>query len=182
MSGTASAAAGVAAAIQAVADAVGAATTDPGDGIRLLLQLAGAASPANASPLGVAAAARCRRAALIAACGQSAQWQPSSADDAQAMVARLGQALDAEITTAGDAGDDAAYAALLALRAAVVTDLSVRGASLAPLVDVALPGVTNTLALANQLYQDASREDELERRLDPIHPLFVNGTVQVLAR
>lgn len=182
MSGTTTSAESVAAAIQAVADAVGATATDPGDGIRLLLQLAAAAPPANASALGLATAARCRRAALIAACGQSAQWQPTSADDAQAMIALMTTALDAEITTAGDAGDDATYGALIALRAAVINDLSVRGASLAPLTSVTLPGITNTLSLAARLYQDATREGELERRIDPPHPLFVGGTVVVLAR
>lgn len=176
----------VAAAVQAVADAVGAATVDPGDGIRLLLQLAVSPAPRAVPPgdrsLAAAMAARCRRAALVAACGQSAQWRPTSSDDAQAMIVLMGAALDAEITVAGDAGDDASFGALLALRAAVISDLSARGASLAPLMSVALPGVTNALNLAAKTYNDAAREAELTRRINPVHPLFIGGTVQILAR
>lgn len=177
-----SAADDAAAAIQAVADAIGVYAADPGDGIRLLLVLAGAPAPADASKLGVATAARCRRAALIAACRASSTWQPASSDDAQAMMGLLVSALDAEITVAGDAGEDSSFQGLEALRAAVIGDLSARGAELASLVDVPLPGVTNTLALAASRYGDATREPEIEQRIDPVHPLFVGGIVRILAR
>jgi len=176
-----SAASDVAVAVQSVADYLGAATADPGDGIRLLLALA-AAQPGGISGAGRAMAARCRRAALIAACRQSAIYQPTSYDDAQAMLASIAAALDAEITVAGDAGDDASYVTLRALRTAVIADLTARGADLAPLIVVSRPLSVPALALANQLYGDATREDDLVRRIDPVHPLFTGGTFRVLAR
>lgn len=169
------------AAIQAVADGIGAFAADPGDGIRLLLALADAPR-VSASALGIAVAARCRRAALIAACRLSSAWQPASSDDAQAMMALLVAVLDAEITTAGDGGDDASFGALEALRAAVITDLSARGAGLATLMGVSYGAVLPSLVIANRLYADAAREPELVQRVDPIHPLFMPLAMRVLAR
>ena len=92
----------------------------------------------------------------------------------------LSAALGSEITVAGDAGEDAAYAGLTALRAAVVRDLTVRGASLPSVVTVALRQPMPALAIAQMLYRDASRSDEIVAASNAIHPAFCPVSFQTL--
>jgi prophage DNA circulation protein len=122
-----------------------AALNDPADAIRLLLPLtawvpppipgAGALS-ANARIAADAIADSLRCAACAALAQATAVYQPSSYEDAQSLRAAVCGALDAEATACADAGRDATYAALRDLRAAVSTDLGLRGATLARLVVV----------------------------------------------
>lgn len=71
--------------------------------------------------------------------------------------------------------DDASYDAMRALRAATVRDITARGANLARLVTWT-PGVTMpSLAAAQRLYADATREPELLARNRVRHPLFLQG-------
>ncbi len=79
---------------------------------------------------------------------------------------------DREIAEAGDNGEDEAFAALRALRAAVADDLHARSLRLPELVRVERAGSQPGLALAHALYGDAKREAELTRRADPVHSLF----------
>lgn len=75
-----------------------------------------------------------------------------------------------------DIADDV-YDALRGLRSAVVRDITARGANLAHLVNWAPPATLPSLALAQQLYADATREPELVARNQVRHPLFVAGSV-----
>lgn len=108
-----------------------------------------------------AMAAACRRVALVSLARASASYQPSSYDDAAALRVSVGAALDTEITEAGDAGEDASYLALKALRSAVVRYLTVRGASLPSVVTVVLgapmplPDRINMLAAVPPLLKNA---------------------------
>jgi prophage DNA circulation protein len=178
------------AALAALVEAMRAGITDPGAQVRVLLGLAGFTfvdGAAGAVGVGAAMAAMrdamaaaCRRAALISLARASAAYQPVSYEDAAALRVVMSAALDAEITTAGDAGDDAAYGALKTLRSAVVQDLTARGASLPTVVTVALGLPMPALAIAQRLYRDASRSDEIAAESGAPHPAFCPISFQVL--
>ena len=99
----------------------------------------------------------------------------------QVLLEQVTAALDAEITAAGDAGSDTSFEALRQLRIACVADLTARGADLAPLVTRRFGASLPHLVVAATLYGDATRADELVRRADPPHPLFMPVSMQVLA-
>jgi len=173
----------LATAAQAALAALLACAADPADAIRLLIALA------TGQPTGVAAlsaiggvvSAIFRRAALAALCRAAATYQPSSSDDAVTILGEVTDALDDEITLAGDAGDDATFNALRGVRVAIIQDLTARGADLSATVDVASPEPMPSLVLAQRLYRDASRAPELEIEAVPIHPLFMPTDFQALA-
>ncbi len=191
---TAAAEGGVPTAIQtavaALPGAVAAAATDPADQVRLLLPLtavqpslvtAGDAIGLAQAAVAVACAALFRRAALAALATAEAATTPASYDDAMALLAQVTAAIDAEITFAGDTGDDRVLGPLRELRAAVVADLTTRGASLAPLRTVTSWVPLPSLAWAQKLYRDGTRSDELIRRVQPWHPAMMPTPMTVLA-
>ena len=122
-----------------------------------------------------------RRSALVELARQSALYTPTSHDDAAACMAQVAGALDAEILVAADAGEDAVVGALTTLRAAVITDLTARGASLTPLrtfqVGVPLPADV----LAQRFYRDPSRATEFLAETAATHPPFLPTTIRGLA-
>ncbi len=186
---TVAAVAALAAGLQAVTEAVRAACTDPGDALGLLLLLAGynPTSRAGADSIGlamatvqIAVAAGCRRAALTSLARAAAAYAPSSYQDAVRVRGLVCAAIDAEIMVAGNSGDYATYAALRALRAAVVLDLTTRAGSLAQVATITRPAPQPALVVAYDLYDDASRYDDLVRRVDPVSPLFLPRTFQAL--
>lgn len=122
-----------------------------------------------------------RRCAAIALAQASSAYQPSSADDAASVRDLVTSILGAEITTAGDEGDDASYLALIALRAAVVQDLNTRGAALPTVVPVISRAPVPSLVLAQRLYRDATRADELVVEANPVHPAFMPVSFQGLS-
>ena len=171
------------AALAALVEAMRAGIGDPASQVRVLLGLArfGYADGAGGT-VGVGAAmavmrdataAACRRAALISLARASAAYQPTSYDDAADLRESVAAALDAEITAAGDSGEDAAYGALKALRSAVVRDLTVRGANLPSVAAVKLPVPLTALTVAQMLYTDAARSDEIVARSGAVHPAFI---------
>lgn len=157
-----------------VIDAVGDAAPLPRDRIDALLTIA---AIAGSGPVAVAA----RRLAVIGVAVASGFYDPTSYDDAVEVMSLVTAALDVEITAAGDAGDDASFGALLALRQAVAADLTDRGASLAPLTTFRLPENLPALVVAQRLYKDAGRADGIVRIVDPVHPLFMPTMMQLLA-
>ena len=176
---------------QALTEALRAASQNPADALRLLAQLAQYQPPAvtASSAVGQAAADMAfqlgclfRRAALASLARASADYQPSSYDDAAAVRTLVTGALDAEIEIAGDNAQDASYAALRALRLAVVQDLTSRGADLARIKVFALNEALPALSLAQQLYADPSRAAELVSHADPVHPLFMPPEFRALAQ
>jgi prophage DNA circulation protein len=167
-----------------------AAATDPADGVRLLLPLAGWMPPpitgagalaANADAAQAALASNLRCAACAALASATQAYQPISYQDAQAVRAAVCGALDAEATRVADAGLDASYAALRALRAAVALDLAVRGANLALLVEIDTRQPMPSLAQAWTLYQDTTREPQLVASAGAPHPLFLPLSFPALA-
>jgi prophage DNA circulation protein len=161
-------------AVQNLLDAVGAAAPSPADRIECFLALGQFKGASQFALL-------CRRLGMIAVAVAARDYQPTSYDDAQAVLQRVVDALDVEITAAGDVGDDLSFGALRDLRVAVAGDLTARGATLAPLVERTFATNLPAIVMAQALYGTAARADELVRRVDPIHPLFMPDNVLVLA-
>ena len=175
----------VATGVQAVVQAVQSANPDPAAQVRACLTLADFPAVAQASSEQTAAnaatSALCRRMALAAAAQSSASYVPTSQQDAAAMRDQIVTAIDAEMTVAGDAGDDSSYLALRDVRSAVAADLGARGASLPRSVEMAFAGPMPSLVLAYRLYQDPTRDAELVHEADPVSPLFMPKSFEALA-
>jgi prophage DNA circulation protein len=178
-------------AAQGAAAALLAATANPADAVRILSALVAyfPAQPTGPSVTGQAEAivqratgAMVRRAAYAALARATALYQPSSADDAATLRNSMADLFQAEIVVAGDAGDDATYSALRALRAAIIADLDTRGGKLPGLQVVNLNASLPAPVLAQKLYQDASRADELVIEADPVHPAFMPMTFSALEK
>lgn len=165
----------LATAVQAQVAALLAACSDPADAVRLLLQLLTFTGASSVMTM------LFQRAVATALARAGALYQPSSYDDAFALLSKVSDALDAVATAAADAGDDASYAALRTLRVEVVADLRARGAGLARVSSFILPAPMPALAIAQRLYRDPDRGDELVGEVDPIHPLFMPTSFQALA-
>ena len=159
-----------AAALAQLAAAITATMLNPRDALRLIPELL---YYAKGAPAAVVAAAYWRRLVIAALALASSQFQPTSSTEAQIASDDLATLFDAEIELAGDNGDDATYLALRELRAAALDDLFARGGDLAPLVPILTPQPMPALALAQRLYRDGTRVDDLIRRADPIHPAFM---------
>ncbi len=178
-------------AAQAFIGAVAAMATDPSDTLRLLTRMA-EISPVSASgsdPIGLAMdgmSSACvdlfRRTALISLAQAAANYQPSSATDAYNVMDMVTALLDAEIEIAADQFDDDVFMALKALRTAVVQDLVARGANLAAIVTFTTEGPVPAIVLANRIYGDPSRAEQLIQQVEPIHPLFMPTTFDALSR
>ncbi|WP_248769131.1 DNA circularization N-terminal domain-containing protein [Pseudomonas sp. MWU12-2345] len=178
-------------AVQGVMDALVAGIADPGDAIALLGPLASYTPTTfgGAGAIGVArgvaqdaTSALLRRAALASIGQVVATYVPTSYDEAISTMGTVTGFIDAELLVAGDAGDDESYNALVALRQAVVTDLTTTGATLPRLETFSFKAPMNALTMANRLYRDSTRADELIQQANPIHPAFMPTTVAALAR
>lgn len=166
------------AAIQAVVAAVLAASPSPADA---LTSMASIATLPGGTGISGASGDLTRRAAIVAMARASALYQPTSYDDASSVRTSVAGYLDDEILIAADQGEDATYQALRTLRTAVVQDLTQRGATLATVTTVISPMPVPALVLAQRLYRDPSREDELITEAMPVHPLFMPTQFQALA-
>lgn len=167
----------------ALVNALASACADPTEAIRLLEELMDYRSllPAASTGLGSAFGDMVRRAAAAALTIAAGQYQPTSADDAAAMIMRLGVLLDDQAVEAADGGDTASYKALRAARAAIVTDLRARGSTLAQITTVRSGQALPALVLAQRLYRDSSRAPQLVMQADCPSPLFMPTTFQALA-
>jgi prophage DNA circulation protein len=124
-----------------------------------------------------AVAALVRRAAVVEASRAAASQDYASANDALATREELGERLDLEMDSAGDA----TFRALGAVRTALVLDLTERGARL-PALRSYRPGATlPALVVAHNVWGDATRADEVVSRNRAVvrHPGFVPGGVDL---
>lgn len=176
---------------QALAGALYASAVNPVDAIRLLSDLASfvPGDPTSSSSIGAAMAAMqsatgdlFRRAAVVALARASADYQPTSSDDAAAVRAAVCSVLDKEVGIAGDQGQDATFNALRTLRAAVSQDLTTRGAGLAAIAVVTTALPMPAPVLAQRLYRDPGRADDLVGRAAPIHPAFMPVRFKALSQ
>jgi prophage DNA circulation protein len=167
----------VASGVQALVQAVQAANSDPAAAVLACLALAdfpAVAQPSSEQMIANAAVtALARRMALCAAVQSSAAYVPTSQQDAANMRDQIAQVIEDEMLIAGDAGDDSSYLALQSLLSALVSDMAARGASLPQSVQVTFSGPLPSLVIAQQLYQDVSRESELVQEANPVSPLFM---------
>ena len=179
------------AAVQGVMDALVAGIADPGHALTLLAPLASYTPAAfrGSGSIGVArgiaqdaTAALLRRAALASIGKVVAAYVPNSYDEAMRTLTTATGFIDAEILVAGDAGDDDSYRALIGLRQGVVSALTTTGATLPALETFSFRAPLPALVMANRLYQDPARTDELIQQANPIHPAFMPISVQALAK
>lgn len=113
---------------------------------------------------------------LVAVCElakASGDYQPSTSDEAVSVRGQALDSIDAEITIAGNQGDDEVYTTLRALRSEVIRDMNAKGAQLPTLITVTTRSPVPSLVLAQRLYRDPGRDDELARRANPVHPAFM---------
>lgn len=165
----------------AISDCLGC-ISDPADAIRLMPSLAGFSSftLTSGSQIGQAVTAAqfttstlLRRLSIAAMAQVSAEYEPSSYDDAVTVRDNVLAYIDSELTIAGDLSDDSSYSALRSLRQSVVSDFASRGADLSKLRTFTYGASLPSLVLANRLYQDMDRTDDLVSEADPIHPAFM---------
>lgn len=164
---------------------------DPADQINLLAALAsfqpelstGASAVAQEIQAAQAATgAMLRRISLCALATASGQYAPTSSTQALAILSLIAPLFDSEILHAADAGDLEVYQQLRSLRAATVTDLQTRAIALPNLITLNLPIVTPLVRLAYELYQDATRVDDLLQRNGTLwHPLFSCLNIEALS-
>jgi prophage DNA circulation protein len=172
------------AAVGKLVGALSAACADPADSIRLLNELM------RFAPIGVGAETPSGRAvsntfvlaATIELVRAAAAYNPSSYDDAFALLARVTAAIDAALNVASAAGQDDLYEALRSLRVAIVDDLRARGATLTHVRIFEVPSTIPALALAQRFYRDPERAEELVRAAALcVSPLFMPTKIQALA-
>lgn len=168
-------------AVQALPDAMLAAISDPADQMRLMTSLAGYVPSGNTttSVIGSAMASMqgaCgdlfRRTSIAAVATASANYEPLSSDDAASVRTNVVRLIEQEMKVAGDQGADETYDALRTLRAAVTSDMNARGAGLAAIRTFTFQASLPSLVLANRIYRDTSRADELVVQANPPHPAF----------
>lgn len=173
----------------AVASAV-AATGSPRDQINAAVLLSSYQTPTAATVVGIPQAGTVaadqtallfRRAAVAQMAQAAATYQPTSSDEASAIQVQVVSAIEAAILEAGDAGDDAVYADLLNLRTAVMQDMNAKGASLPAIEIINVNASLPSLVLAQRLYQDAARADDLAQRAQAIHPAFMPQRFKALS-
>lgn len=166
------------------------AIVNPADAVRLFGSLA-TYQPADSASAGQmvtaqnvaqdATSALLRRAAIGALARAVAAYQPSSYDDAANVRGTVVGYMDAEILIAGNAGDDGSYGALRALRQMLVANLIQAGAGLPRLQRFAFNASLPALMLAEHIYGDAGRSEQLIAQAQPVHPAFMPVSFQALA-
>lgn len=176
-----------AAAAQSAASGVRAQAPSPGDAIMGLLVLVGEPAAAGAATSAAVAAQQAtvdmtRRACLAELAVAAVDYRTDSADDMLGARTAVLEAFDAEISIAGDQGEDAVYREMRSLRAAVVEAMNASGAALPELTTITTGAPIPSLVLAHRLYADASRADELVARANPAHPAFMPTSFRALSQ
>ncbi|MBB5411704.1 prophage DNA circulation protein [Paraburkholderia sp. HC6.4b] len=168
---------GMSDATRTLVGAVQNANPDPHQAVQSLVALQSSINPQKRATAALTVANRLttllyRRSAVIALAESTTGYALASLEDAESLRSTVCDALDMEITTAGDAGNDATFTALRALEVAVVQDVTMRGASLASIQTVSTSEPMPLLVLAQRLYQDVARYDTLLQQAAPVHPAF----------
>ncbi|MBD0845689.1 DNA circularization N-terminal domain-containing protein [Pectobacterium versatile] len=118
-------------------------------------------------------------AAMVSA---AVEYNPSSSDEATALQNRVCEALDDALVNVGNRGEDDVYAQLLELRKSFIDAMRIKIGTLASVMQVTVPKTLPSLTLANRLYQDATRSDELIQETNPRHPAFMPTTFTALRK
>ena len=177
-------------AAQGLAAALSASAINAGDAMRLLTAMAAPTTPviplntvisASMASMQNAMSDLFRRAAVVEIAIASSTYQPSSSNDAATVRLMVCTLLDNEILVAGNQGEDDVFSSLRALRAAVVADLNARGSGLASIQTFKLNASLPACVVAQRIYSDPSREDELVIQANPPHPAFMPTTFTALS-
>jgi len=117
----------------------------------------------------------------VVALGQIyARTEFAAQEDADAARDQLADLIDGLATTAADAGDDSGFSAWQALHQSATDDLTTRAKQAPSTIVFYLGTALPALMLAQRIYQDPARADELVARNDAPHPLFMPPNVQAL--
>jgi len=126
-----------------------------------------------------------RRAAIVETVRLSAQYDFDTREQMQAKRTELADLLDGEIRSAANPQNstfkDKSYKALIALRTQMSQDLTARGNTLARTFDVQLQQSTPALVLSYDYYEDL-RDGDIVALNNAAHPLFLRGTIELLAK
>jgi len=104
-----------------------------------------------------------------------------SADDVQAIMKRMKIAFDGARDQAADRMDSASYQQLTYLSGSLINHLNATALALPRLVYLTFGASLPSLRLANVIYQDASRSDELVDDNKTVHPLFMQREIRALS-
>ena len=176
----------LAAACQALTEAVRQSALDPADATAMLMAFIASPPAANDPDPAVlaaqqAAAAVMRRCAFVSLALACADYNPVSSTEAQALLSQVTALFENEIVAAADAGERDVYRTLRALRSAVAKDLSARAANLPALVTATTPRSEPSMVAAYRLYDDIYREPGMVARAGVIHALFMPTHFEALA-
>lgn len=151
-------------------------------------QLAGYTAPVSVTGIPQAGSVGADQTALLyrrAAVAQMAiavsSYQPASSDEATTIRGQLLDVIDAAILEAGNAGDDDVYASLITLKTASIQDLAAKSTGLPSMINYSFQATLPAVVLAQRLYQDSTRADELAQSADAIHPAFMPRTFKALS-
>lgn len=100
-------------------------------------------------------------------------WQPDTSAQARESLNWAANLFDQLQTVAGNNNLDDLYQALATLAAHTLSDLGQKSASLPDLITIQRGRPIPALALAQQLYGDGSRGDELAAKANASHPAFM---------
>ena len=105
-----------------------------------------------------------------------------SRTDVQAIMARMVAVFDEIKLDIAENLDSASYQAMTGLAAATVNHLMLTELRLPEIVTYKMGGPMPSLAIANLIYGDGSRSNELEDENDVVHPAFMPVDVRALSQ
>jgi prophage DNA circulation protein len=97
-------------------------------------------------------------------------------------IDRVNAAFERAEIIAGDSHDQASYRSIIALHAAVTFDLATRARPLPAIVVYNFAVPQPALWLAQRLYCDAEREQDLRDENRPVHPAFMQMPLRALSQ
>lgn len=110
------------------------------------------------------------------------QCDPTNSNEAAGYQRDVCDSLDGAMTITGDLALDDIYLSLLNQREQVIIFFTDKGSERGRLSDYKLPSVLPSLNIANRLYQDATRSDELIMEIRPRHPAFMPPRFKALKK
>jgi prophage DNA circulation protein len=166
--------------VQTALAAVVAATNDPIDTINALTAVANQ-TQVSALPGAVATGNLIAWSALAYMGNVISVYQPTSSTDADNLLTEITPIYQAAWIAAADAHDVASYKALKQIFSGISAYLRSVAVNLPPLVTYSFPTSLPAPVLAQWVYQDGSRADEIMLRANPVHPLFMPQAVVMLS-
>ncbi|EHW2954553.1 DNA circularization protein [Escherichia marmotae] len=169
---------GAVSAIQAVITTLAEATGSDTEKIRVMAEIASAEDGTyyegeTACAISASVQAFIRTLGAGAMLWRLMQYTPQGYDDAVSVMRKARTVTEAVLLLLADAGDDDSHDALNAQYTQFVTHWQTNYLSQQDVMKVTSRSPQPSLALANRLYQDAARADELVQAASPVHPAFM---------